>query len=397
MCKNVTLAVRLGLLVLLACAGSPVAFSQADRLPAMERYRWLADTSVYSRALGYERGMTVVVPKTWQGGMVEDFPVVVLFDRQNRRSGAYILQTIDYMTATDQMPECVVLWLESEQLRRYRETAHPVSDRAGLLDANAAFVFDELLPMAEDRYGVSDFRILIGHSRYGYFTTAVLASHWERVNAVVSLSPFYRQKGVNLADSLAAVTGTYAPGVRYYRYAIGSDYPGEYALLDSTLAGVPPGRLDAHGWFFPEADHHATPGLAMAQSLYEIFAYWAGIQRAYLDMEDVNVKELYQMELQLAKHYGAMPRHSLGALNGKGWQMYNEGLFFDAIKAWDLLLNYYPNFSEALLYILDSVIRLDHDPSQAFDRLVKSLELSAFYTDDEKAEILKEARALMGR
>lgn len=365
-------------------------------LPAQEyeRYKKLTDTSVLSRHLGYERAISVMVPLEWQPDIDREFPLIVIFDRQNERSVGYMLQTIDYMTSNEQMPGCVVITVGSVMQHRYHETLHRATAPVGKLEDNARFLFEELIPHAEQRYKAGEYRLLIGHSRYGYFTTAMLASHWDQLNGVVSISPFFRQDGVDLADSLRTAVLENPGRARYYRYAIGNDYPEEYAHMDQSLSELGPSSLDAHGWLFPEADHNVTPGLCIAQALYEIFAYWAGIQQAYMDMEGVQMLEIFNMEVQMNKHYGAPLRFALGILNGKGWDAYNRGEYTEAIDAWDNLLAQYPNFSEAYLYIMDAVIRLERDPEPTYRRFQESLQTSAFFTEEEKAELRKEADEL---
>lgn len=360
-----------------------------------ERYKKLTDTSILSGHLGYERAISVVVPIEWQADIDREFPLIVIFDRQNERSVGYMLQTIDYMTSNEQIPGCVVITVGSVMQHRYHETLDEASSPDGRMDANARFLFEELIPMAENNYKAGEFRLLIGHSRYGYFTTAMLASHWNELSGVISISPVFRQKGVDLTDSLSRAARENLGTIRYYRYAIGNDYPEEYEYMDDVLSRLGPTRMDAHGWLFPEADHNVTPGLCIAQALYEIFAYWSGIQQAYMDMEGVPMLEIFNMEVQMNKHYGAPLRFALGILNGKGWDAYNRKEYGEAIDAWDNLLAQYPNYSEAYLYIMDAVIQLGRDPELTYRRFLESIQDSAFYTVEEKSELRKEADELL--
>lgn len=69
-----------------------------------ERYKKLTDTTWVSSHLGFEKSISVTVPIEWQRGIDNDFPLVVIFDRQNSRSHDYIIRTIDYLTSNEQMP-----------------------------------------------------------------------------------------------------------------------------------------------------------------------------------------------------------------------------------------------------------------------------------------------------
>ena len=167
-----------------------------------ERYTTLLDTTIQSDVLGFEKNIRVTVPIMWQEDLNSEFPLIVVFDSQNQRSHGYILNTIDYLSSTEQMPLAVVVSVESTQKHRLSETLHSVSGERGMLEKNEEFLFEELIPMAEEKWKASNFRILIGHSRYGYFTTSLFHSRINELNAVIALSPFYTQTNVNLVDSI---------------------------------------------------------------------------------------------------------------------------------------------------------------------------------------------------
>ena len=100
------------------------------------------------------------------------------------------------------MPSSIIISIESEQKYRYFETLHKISSEKGLAEENEKFIFDELIPLAEKHYNASLFRLFIGHSRYGYFTSSLFFSRIDDLNGVISLSPFFSQKNVDLTDSL---------------------------------------------------------------------------------------------------------------------------------------------------------------------------------------------------
>lgn len=155
-----------------------------------ERYKKLQDTSIHSKNLGFDKKISVTVPIEWQKNTKSNFPLIIVFDRQNKRSHNYIINTIDYLTSTEQMPSSIIISVESEQRYRYIETQYKVSDKNGLAAENEKFIFDELIPLVEKDYHASAFRLLIGHSRYGYFTTSLFSSRINDLNAVISMSPF---------------------------------------------------------------------------------------------------------------------------------------------------------------------------------------------------------------
>lgn len=246
-----------------------------------ERYKHLTDTSIFSSNLGFTKNIQVTVPLEWQKGIEQEFPVVIIFDMQNERSYTYLLRTIDYLTSNEQMPLCVIVGVESTEEHRYRETLFKISDEKGLAKENEQFIFNELIPLAEQNYKASQFRMLVGHSRYGFFTSGLLFSRINELNAVISISPVFKQKNINFTDSLAQLPNNLT-FTRYYRYGIGNDYPEEFQRMDSVrgIRKIP--QLNIKGNLYKEADHNATLGLTIPGALYDIFEKWAETQSVYI-------------------------------------------------------------------------------------------------------------------
>ncbi len=360
-----------------------------------ERYKVLLDTTIASKQLGYDRPITVTVPFEWQEDIEQDFPLIVVFDRQNQRSHNYILNTIDYLTSNEQMPSCVIISIASDQEHRYIETLFKASDPMGMAEANEAFLFDELLPLAEKKFKANKFRLFIGHSRYGYFTSALLCSKTNELNGVVSISPVFKQKNVSLTDSLATVIGTAHSSTLYYRFGIGNDYPEDFRAMEPIIGTIKNEKLNFKGQLFKDADHNATPGLVIATALYDVFEYWSIQQSAYIRETANEPATIHELEANIKNHYGKPLRFSLGLLNGKAWEHFNNAEYDKAIDAWNLLLENYPNFSETYLYIMESKLNLSQDVSAIASEFKRNLSSSCVYTEAEKSELLDEFDSLM--
>lgn len=364
-----------------------------------ESYKKLMDTTISSKHLGFDKNISVIVPYEWQKDIDREFPILIIFDSQNQRSHNYIINTIDYLTSNDQMPSSIIISIESEQQYRYLETTDQKPNENGLALANEKFIFNEIFPMAESQLKASNFRLLIGHSRYGYFTTSLLFSRLNELSAIISLSPFFEQKNVDLIDSIQNLRNYQSNSTKYYRFGIGNDYPQDYYKMDSSLQGLNNSSIDIKGVLFNEAEHNATPGLTIAPALYEIFEEWSKSQNKYFSNDFYKVNEVNKLEKEVIDHYGSQLAFSLGVLNGKGWFFYNDEKYDKAIEAWEVLLKSYPNFSEVHLYILDAKMMQKKDLpkseiTEALSDFRKSLKNSKFYTEEEKIELLKEVESI---
>ncbi len=354
-----------------------------------ESYKTLVDTTITSKHLGFDKKITITVPFEWQKEINRDFPLIIIFDRQNQRSHNYMLNTIDYLTSNDQMPSSIVVSIESEQQYRFLETLHKASSKDGLALETEKFLFEDLIPLIENNYKASSFRLFIGHSRYGYFTSYLFHSRINELNGVISISPFFTGENLDLTDSIWGLNNQQLNSKKYYYFGIGDDFPDDFIRMNSAIKTLNNKYLQSKGFHFKEADHNVTPGLTIGISLYEIFEDWSNIQSKYFSNEQKDLSIKTSLEKEILANYGVKLNFSIGVLNGKGWYFYNEKQYEKAIEAWRILMDSYPNFSEGYLYIIYAQIQLNSDYSQTFDKFKESLSKSNIYTEREKIELLE--------
>lgn len=356
-----------------------------------ESYKKIADTTIASKYLGYNKNIAVIVPKDWQQNIEKKYPLTIIFDKQNKRSHQFIINTIDYLTINDQMPASIIVSVASEQIKRTKETLHKKTNSIGMAEENELFIFNELMPFIEKNYKANRFRVLIGHSRYGYLTTYLFEKRLNELNAVISLSPFFTtQKNINLANSIKNVNSYTGKSIKYYRYGIGNDYPEEFKIMEQSLQSLDHKFINAKGVLFQEAYHNTTPGLIIPTALYEIFEYWSSQINHFFDISNNDINQLVVASQNIKNHYGQELSPSIGILNGKGWEFFNDKEYNKAITTWEILMKEYPNFSEGLLNIYWAQQELKLDTKITVNKLIENLEQSAFYSESEKKEILKE-------
>lgn len=359
-----------------------------------ESYKKLKDTTITSHYLGFDKNITITVPFEWQKNIDRTFPLIIIFDRQNNRSHNYIINTIDYLTSNEQMPSSIIVSIESTQEHRYLETLHKTTSEKGLALENEKFLFEELIPLVEKEYKASSYRLFIGHSRYGYFTSSLLATRLNELNGVISVSPFFSQTNVNIIDSIGSLKKENFDSMKYYRFGIGGDFPTDFHQMDSLCRELQIPLFNAKGYLFPQAGHNVTPGLTVGISLYEIFEDWSGFQNIYFNNDVKDLTIIDSLKNEIAIIYGNRLEFSLGVLNGKGWYFYNEGQYQNAIEAWELLMKSYPNYSEGYLFILAAQIQLKEDYSKTVEKLKVSLMSSEIYSEEEKNEIMEELKEM---
>lgn len=353
-------------------------------------YKSKIDTTFLSTHLGYEKGVSIVLPNDWQKNNPKKYPLIIVFDRQNTRSHKHILNTIDYLTAAEQMPRCIIISVASDSSKRINEAKSPKSSSDGKAHLTEKFLFDEIIHLAEKSFKASPFRILIGHSWYGHFTTSMFTKNIDKLTAVIALDPFFTQKNVVLTDSLTALNKLQIKHTKYFRYAIGKDYPEDYKAVEHIKNENTNPKLNIKGSYFPRAFHNAVPGMGIGEALYDIFEYWSIQQYTFFEPDNKRVDLVTELKNNLVNHYGTNLEFSLGILNGKGWGFYNELDYLKAISVWNELLIQYPNYSEAYLYIIDAQQQLKLDTTKTKIKFKESLQHSQFYSEEEKEELLSE-------
>ncbi len=366
-------------------------------------YKQLEDLTIESTNLGYKKFMRVYAPEGYDPNGTKKYPVIIIFDRQNQINCNYQLQTIGYLTTFGQMPQSIIITIASHPVKRWGETALKASSNNGFGEKTEKFIMEELIPYSHKHYHTNSFEMLIGHSRYGYFTTYMLAKHMDVLNSVISISPFFKQTNVNLVDSMVAKIQN-PTGIKnnvYYMLATGDSVTDtqDYTLMKDALnARMLPNFFKCNGYELYSCDHMATPGLTVGNALYDIFSQWAlGANKYYKDtMSNPTEKVKFDKYMMGIIDYGDTLAFSLGTLNGKAWQYYNNKRPAKAIEAWQVALDNYPGYTELYLYMAQAAIDLGK-PAEAknYIKLYKErIKKSTYYTKKDRKEFNKELKGL---
>ena len=205
-----------GLLTL--CIGH-VTFGQAES----EYYKAPSDTTLTSKYLNEKRGLTVILPKNFSKIKASKYPLIIVFDRQNKRIFRQIFESINYLVSFDEMPEAIIIGITTENnYNRVLETSFLASMENAKGEKLINFLYDEIIPWAKTELNCSTNKIFIGHSRFGYFTSYLLSNKLNDLTAVISCSPFFKQENLNVVDSLKSKLPTIKlEHTVYYRFITG--------------------------------------------------------------------------------------------------------------------------------------------------------------------------------
>lgn len=361
-------------------------------------YQSPQDTTLLSKYLGEKRSISIILPKSFSKTKPTKFPLIVVFDRQNKRIFRQTFEAINYLVSFDEMPEAVIIGISTENnQKRFLETSLKSSTPAAIGENLIRFLYDEVIPWAEAELNCGSNRIFIGHSRFGYFSSYLLAHKLNDLTGVISLSPFFVQPNVNIVDTLKTrlVTSKLSHTV-YYRFVTGDSTTDtqDYTLMKKFLTKSKPVKyFNWKGLAYYNAKHMAVPGVGVMPSLLEIFDFWSDEMTKVLQSNQPFTAEVYNsFKKKIKSHHGDDIGLGLSVLNGIGYKFYNVQAYHEARTAWLILLQEYPMFTDAYLNIAGSYSKEGNRTAASgfYEKAKKELSSNTFYTKEQRLEMLAE-------
>ncbi|MBA3827447.1 MAG: hypothetical protein H0X33_00770 [Taibaiella sp.] len=368
-----------------------------------EYYNDPTDTIIHSSFLNKNKKITIILPRTFDRNNPEKIPVIIVFDRQNKKIFREVFESINYLVSENDMPESVIIGISTENPDRHLETSFLPSEHNAHGEQMINFVFEELIPWAETNLNVSKNRIFIGHSRYGYFSSYLLQSKLTELTGVISCSPFFTQKNVDLVDSLREKLKTGALNhTVYYRYITGDSVADgkDYLLMKSFLSKEKVSKnFNSKGMEFYEAEHFSTPGLGVLPSLVEIFSFWRyqNIELFKNDSTAIDRAKYNDFVKHMQEKYGDKIAIGIAQFNGLGWFLYNGKKYDAAIQTWKFLLEKYPMYTDAYVSIAKAYLQ-EKNVNEAkiyLKKAIKEMKKTTFYNALEKQENMTEIQNLL--
>lgn len=372
---------------------------------ASDYYGNPVDTSLYSLALAQTRQLTVILPTTFNPKRKTKYPLILVFDRQNKAIFRQLFESINYLNRFDEIPEAVIVGLTTDPQQRNLETSLPAQNSKAEGEQLIQFVFDQLVPWLETTYHTGACRILVGHSRFGYFTTAMMCRRADQLSGVISLSPFFKEAGENWVDSVATRFSAERPLAHplFYRFITGdslTDTP-DYGLMKAKLSQARlQSSFDWQGYAFYQAKHMVVPGLGVMPSLLDIFHswsatadslsfYWKSAQRpSYADFKR-RMQGVYGQEIGLG----------LARLNGLGSGYNTEKQYDQARVYWQQVVEDYPFYTPVYIDMAETYLA-QHQSKEAARYLrqgLVSLESNHFLPVATQALLRKQLRQKLDR
>lgn len=192
--------------------------------------------SLYSKTLNEYREIYIQLPAQYNPEHPEKFPVVYILD------GEVLLPTVHNVQsfyAGGFMPDMILVGISNAKNRTRDLTPSKVTTLYGMPyneDTGGAYQFStfietELIPFIENKYPVTHFRTLIGHSYGGLFTLHMLLHHSQLFSNYIAIDPSIDWDNQKLLKEAQGLLSTNS----YQRKSLFISLNGQLNMQDPTM------------------------------------------------------------------------------------------------------------------------------------------------------------------
>jgi len=371
--------------------------------------------SVYSKSLKEYRKFYVQFPAYYNANKKEKYPVVFILD------GEVLLPTVNNVQnfySGGFTPDMVLIGISNANNRTRDLTISkidPKNEDQGEAANFSIFLETELIPFIENKYPVTNFRTLIGHSYGGLFTIYTLIHHPELFSNYLAIDPsldWDNQKLLKEAQDILSSND-------YKGKSLFMSLGGQLHWQDSkiTIGNVMQDTSDFtlfsraniafsdivkknnknglfFDWKFYPKDLHGTIAFpSIMDGLISIFQWYRMENTDKINSFDTSKEELFGIikyrEEKLKSHFGyAVQPYPEELLNMSGYMKMDMEQMEKAKMYFELAIEYYPKSANAYDSMADYYER-NGDNENAIKFLTKAFEISGDDNYKERTEALK--------
>lgn len=277
--------------------------------------------TLHAESLNKDQKIFIRLPKNYDKVSTK-YPVVYLFDANDKTLFNYTSSVIDRLMWTHDIPDVILVGIAQND--RSKELG--VEKNEDYSNKFLSFVKDELPQEIKKRYRTLEFPVLIGHSLGGQFVTNAMISFPETFRAVISISgalsypvghpSFTKEKTIlRLNDFLKSSTKSRM----FYYYSVGdSGFQDELfqtgiLRVDSLFNKTQPKNIDWKFDYLHGFNHGTTPLSSVPAGLIHVFKNWHFTDSLAMSIvvygktdpleavtaKEKKIKEIYGAEIQI--------------------------------------------------------------------------------------------------
>jgi len=376
--------------------------------------------SIYSKSLNEFRKIYVQLPADYNPNKNEKYPVVYILDGEVFLPAVANVQSFYSGGFT---PEMVIVGISNDKNRMRDLTTTKVTEMYGRPfeqeNGEAAnfskFIETELMPFVENKYPVTNFRTLIGHSYGGLFTIYTLIHHPELFSNYIAIDPSLdwdnqqlikeakdkvssaNYKGKSLFMSLAGIEYMQKSGMtlnEIKRDTTESTLFSRSNISFSELLNQNKQNELTFEWKFYPRDLHGTVAFpSIMDGLISVFKWYQTENIDKYNMPNTSADEINKIvryrQHKLETHFGyPVPPFPEFLMNMQGYMSMDMEKMERAKKYFELTIEYYPNSANAYDSMADYYEK-NGDNENAIKFVTKAFEISGDDSYKERIKALK--------
>ena len=379
--------------------------------------------SLYSQILNESRKVYIQLPASYNPDKKQKYPVVFILDGEIFLPAVSNVQ--DYYSGGF-MPEMVIVGISNNKNRIRDLTTStittkyemPINEKNGEADNFSKFIEKELIPYIENKYPVTNFRTLIGHSYGGLFSIYTLINHPYLFANYLAIDPSLDWDGQKLLTEAQEKLSS----KNYKGKFLFMSLSGQLHMQDSkiTIDNVMQDTTDftlfarsniafsnlikqytknglSFDWKFYSRDLHGTiPLPSIMDGLIIVFEWYQMENTDKINSFDTPKEELLSIikyrEKKLNDHFGySEPPYPEDLLNMSGYMNMDMHQPEKAKMYFELAIEYYPQSANAYDSMAD-YFEAQNDYINALKFVNKAYELSGSNYHKKRIERLKEKK-----
>ena len=361
--------------------------------------------SIHSSKEKFNQTIYLQLPKNY-GKENKRYPLIILFDAQDKSLYNLTSSVIDRMMWTNDIPEAIFLGMV--QNNRSQELNFEKSEQTALKFLD--FIKNDLLTYFSENYKTNGYVTLIGHSLGGQFVTNAMMTYPETFPSAISISGALnypnRDNTINskviskVERYLSAASGSSFRKQKYY-FSSGDDGFQESGFKSGALKVDSLYKLHkqkAVNWqfdFLKGYNHMTTPLLSVPAGLAFVYKDWYISDSLAMDVllysKSNPVTVLKDKKIKIASSYGvniSLPRNSLFQF---AEYALSQGKVDDANALAKQLLNEHPNDDEVYGLIAEIFLKRG-DTSSAIKNYEQAQSIAGTDKYNEKIKNLRANR-----
>ncbi|MFH6768473.1 alpha/beta hydrolase-fold protein [Gaetbulibacter aquiaggeris] len=376
--------------------------------------------SIYSQSLKEYRKFYVQLPANYSTNKNEKYPVVFILD------GEVLLPTVNNVQdfyAGGFTPDMVMIGISNDNHRMRDLTTSKVTEMYGMPfneeNGEAAnfsdFIETELIPFIENKYPVTNYRTLIGHSYGGLFTIYTLINRPELFSNYIAIDPSLdwddqkllneardqfssnNYNGKSLFMSLSGQLHMQKPEVTIDNVMQDTSDFTIFARSNMAFSEIAKindqNGLDFDWKFYPKDLHGTIPFPSILDGLITVFKWYQWENTDKFNSPDTSKEELFKIvkyrERKLQNKFGySVPPYPEEILTMSGYMNIDMDQPEKAKMYFEFAIEFYPNSSNTYDSMADYYER-NEDYDNALKFVTKAYDLSPQDYYKKRMETLK--------